>query len=35
MNRRVREIGGECHIDSEPGRGTKVKFLLLLEPDIS
>jgi len=37
MNRRVREIGGECHIDSEPGRGTKVKFQLLLkfEPERS
>jgi signal transduction histidine kinase len=37
MNRRVREIGGECHIDSEPGRGTKVKFQLLLkfEPEKS
>ena len=31
MNRRVREIGGECHIDSEPGRGTTVKFRLLLK----
>jgi len=31
MNRRVREIGGECHIDSEPGRGTKVKFQLVLK----
>ena len=33
MNRRVREIGGECHIDSEPGRGTKVKFQLLLKSE--
>jgi signal transduction histidine kinase/ligand-binding sensor domain-containing protein len=37
MNRRVREIGGKCHIESEPGRGTKVKFQLLLkfEPERS
>ena len=31
MNRRVRDIGGECQIHSEPGRGTKVKFQLLLK----
>jgi signal transduction histidine kinase/ligand-binding sensor domain-containing protein len=37
MQRRVREIGGECHLQSEPGRGTKVRFQLSLKlpPGIS
>lgn len=37
MNRRIRDIGGTCQIQSEPGRGTKVTLRLKLTapPDYS
>jgi len=33
MNRRLKEIGGHCDIETAPGQGTKVIFSLLLKPD--
>jgi signal transduction histidine kinase len=32
MNRRLEEIGGKCVIMSDPKRGTKVRFELLIKP---
>jgi len=32
MRRRMEEIGGVCEIESAPGKGTKVKFVVKLKP---
>ena len=34
MKRRLEKIGGSCDIESQPGKGTKVNFRLLLKPSI-
>jgi signal transduction histidine kinase len=35
MKERVRLVGGDCHIDSQPGRGTKVNVNVPLSRDLS
>ena len=32
MNRRLADMGGHCRVESTPGRGTTVKFILPLKP---
>jgi len=32
MKRRLENIGGSCEVDSQPGKGTKVNFRLVLKP---
>jgi len=32
MNRRLAEMGGLCQLESNPGRGTTVRFILPLQP---
>jgi len=32
MRRRLQEIGGQCHIQSAPGQGTKVRFVVPVKP---
>ncbi len=32
MHRRLEEIGGQCHIESAPGRGTNVVFVVSVKP---
>jgi signal transduction histidine kinase len=35
MKKRMRELGGDCRVDSHPGRGTTVEFTLPLETHLS